>query len=77
MLRLDEPDKYAANCTAVDCEIRNGDFQLVTGLVSLIRRVKGELGVQDNVIRCLVGPELNLSRSEVIGYMLLNIGLTN
>ena len=63
---LDKADEHATNSAAVDGQIRNVDFQLVTGQIVGIRRVKRELGVQDHVVLRLVVLELDGACSEVI-----------
>ncbi len=63
-------DEDTANCTAVDGQIRNVDFQLVTGLVICVGGVKAKLGIQDHVVLSLVILEGYLAGSEVISCML-------
>ena len=68
VLRLDKTDENAADGAAVDSQIRNGDFQLLAGLVCGIRRVEFDLGIQNHVIGGLIILEGYLARAEVIGY---------
>ena len=66
MVILDKSDENATYSAAVDGQIRNVDFQLVTGLVVGVGGVKTELGIQDHVVGSLVILEGYLAGSEVI-----------
>lgn len=68
VLRLDKAHEYAADGTAVNRQIRNGDFQLLAGLVCGIGGVKLHLCIQNHVIGGLIILEGYLARAEVIGY---------
>ena len=75
MLGFFKADENTANRAAVDSQIRNGDFQLVAGLVIGIGRVKSNLCIQYNVVGGLIVLKSNLAGTEVIGNAveLLNI----
>ena len=66
MVILDKTDADAAQSTAVNGQIRNIDFQLVSGRVVCVGGVKAELGVQDHIVGSLVILEGDLTGSEVI-----------